>query len=1339
MNGTIYYLCPDDDAPTGGIRVIYQHVDALNAAGIPAAVLHATPGFRCTWFEHDTRIAHHAPGPDDVVAIPEIYGPDLATLFPGVRKVTFNQGGYSIFNGYGHDGWTTTAYHHPEVVASLAISDDTADYVRHAFPHLPVHRVRTRIDTELFKPAGLRRRRIAFMPRRNAQDAVQVLSILRARGALEGVEVLPLHGLGEAEVAAALAESLIFLSLGTQEGCPMPPKEAMASGCLTIGYDGRGGREFMRPDVAYPIEPGDVISFAQTVERVLAEHPGDPSPLSGRGRAAAELIREHYSEQRQRESVVAAWSAVLGLERRPLASIAILTLNGLAHTRACLESIERSTPEPHELVLVDNGSTDGTVEFLRDWVARHDNAKLVVNAENRGFAGGNNQALALAEGEHLVLLNNDTVVADGWLSRLVDAAAGGLSGPVSNYVVGRQLVPIDYTTLEEVPAWAARWAGAHMGRREPAARLVGFCLLFSRAVLDAVGGLDETFGAGNFEDDDYCLRARLAGFPLTIARDAFVHHTGSQTFLGQKIDYVAAMRRNQGVFEAKWGVPFEQALAAPPHRPELVHLPLPAAPALDDGSAAEEHGELRVERLLQRTRDALLADDLETLRASFAAPHGWTDEPHRAYQAVRHLAELVLTHGAEIQDDRWLALYEIAAEGLVAWLEREPSEPFLLNVAGVFLYELTEAEAAIALFESALRLDPEVGAEDNLAAARGLTARLHRPAAARIAERALRVAAAARPAEGLRLSLCMIVKDEEELLPGCLAAARGAVDELIVVDTGSTDRTVEIARSYGAQVVEFPWNGSFADARNVSLDAATGDWVMYLDADEHLAADAAPKLRALLGKTWREAFYLVETNYTGAEDAGTAVTHPAMRVFRNRPEYRFEGRIHEQKTRHMPTYLPERFETTDVALTHYGYLHSRVQAKDKSRRNLELLAAEPPSPFASFNLGSEYQLLGEWANAATHFDAAWEQLTREDDWSQVGFAPLLGLRGGRARRECGRLDDARVLLEQAIALWPEYTDLTFELALCARLQGDPAEAERLLERCLALGDAPPRYPATVGAGSFIAAAVLGELAEARGDDDTAERRYREALAAGPLFVAPILPLAGLLLRRGVPAERLAEQLPLDRPRAHVLAATAALEAGSAAAAEALLHGAEPGNAAARAARFEALVAQRRWADVLAEALPADTQIAAQYACLAAAVLGDLAALDRALGTPVDAGDRELYAAWRDALAGAVPAVVPAAALEPALVALEALLRVQEFEAFEALVGVYERIAVPLPERRDRLARLYLSQGFVDSAEDEWRRGEPDAAARIGLAQVAVAREPDSLAARRELELLATGS
>src|SRR5205823_2345512 len=110
-------------------------------------------------------------------------------------------------------------------------------------------------------------------------------------------------------------------------------------------------------------------------------------------------------------------------------------------------------------------------------------------------------------------------------------------------------------------------------------------------------------------------------------------------------------------------------------------------------------------------------------------------------------------------------------------------------------------------------------------------------ALAPLAVQAKRAAARARPATGLTLSLCMIVRDEEEMLPRCLDAIRDAVDEIVIVDTGSTDRTIEIARSYGAKVLEREWTGSFSDARNASFEAASGDWVIYLDADEVLVAD----------------------------------------------------------------------------------------------------------------------------------------------------------------------------------------------------------------------------------------------------------------------------------------------------------------------------------------------------------------------------------------------------------------------------------------------------------------------------------------------------------------------
>ena len=209
----------------------------------------------------------------------------------------------------------------------------------------------------------------------------------------------------------------------------------------------------------------------------------------------------------------------------------------------------------------------------------------------------------------------------------------------------------------------------------------------------------------------------------------------------------------------------------------------------------------------------------------------------------------------------------------------------------------------------------------------------------------------------------------------CLQAARDAVDEIVVVDTGSTDRTVEIAEGLGARVLHHEWDGDFSAARNVSFDAATGDWVMYLDADEVLVADDVQRLRALAGRTWREAFFLTEINHTGDLEDGTAITHDAMRLFRNRPEYRFEGRIHEQIAQCLPAYLPERQERTTVRVEHFGYLGAVRDTKDKSNRNLELLerqvAEGVDNPFLHFNLGSEYAATGDVIRALTHFERAW--------------------------------------------------------------------------------------------------------------------------------------------------------------------------------------------------------------------------------------------------------------------------------------------------------------------------------------------------------------------------------
>jgi tetratricopeptide (TPR) repeat protein len=682
-------------------------------------------------------------------------------------------------------------------------------------------------------------------------------------------------------------------------------------------------------------------------------------------------------------------------------------------------------------------------------------------------------------------------------------------------------------------------------------------------------------------------------------------------------------------------------------------------------------------------------------------------------------------------------------------LERRPAEPLLLNYLGVLLYELMELAGAEAAFKAARRLDPalpHVRANlDAVRARRGATAS-HRlaPELARrvkaLGARTRRLAQVARPAKGLTLSVCMIVKDEEEMLPGCLAPIRGVVDEIVIVDTGSSDRTVEIAESFGARVVHFPWNGSFADARNVSLEHATGDWVLQLDADEHINGEDAARLRDLLGRTWREAFHLVETHFTGGDDSAPSMTNTPIRLWRNRPEYRFEGRIHEQKTGNMPTYLPSRFETTTIRMLHFGYMRNVVAAKDKSRRNIELLeqeARENPSPFNAYNLGSEYLALADHGRARDELERAWTALQREGLLHEAGYVPLLVARLARACRESGDLAGAAAAIDKGLALLPDYTDLVLESALLARDGGEPGRAAALAERCLEMGDAPARYAASLGSGTYLPLNLLASLREAAGDVDAAEALHVRSLAEHPAYLAPILPLVGGRLRRGAAVADAIADVPADRPSAMLLIATALYEAGASADAEAWFRRVlerQPGNAAARIGLVEALLSQRRYADAVDEARrePADSPVAAQAAAaelFALAASGDgqgvLARLDAARAAGLPAHDAELLAAWAAVLLGApAPAYVAAAAAGTAVMALEALLRVQEIDAFAGLLPVFAAVGIDPRERAELLARMYMRRGFLESAADEWiavARHAPDARALLGLAQVAVAQ------------------
>jgi GT2 family glycosyltransferase/glycosyltransferase involved in cell wall biosynthesis/ribosomal protein S10 len=246
-------------------------------------------------------------------------------------------------------------------------------------------------------------------------------------------------------------------------------------------------------------------------------------------------------------------------DRTPSASVIVLCYNNLELTRACLDSLERSTRYLDcEIVVVDNASSDGTAEWLRAWAEDREDVVLVLNDENLGFSGGNNVGLAAARGEVLVLLNNDTYVTDGWLYGLIrhlrDDPELGLVGPVTNNIGNEAKVDLKYRSMEEMADAAWRYTSARFRQLLRVPTVAFFCVAMRREVYEEIGGLDEAFGVGFFEDDDYCRRIHAAGYEIAIAEDVFVHHHLSASF-----DALGAARKqelfekNKAVYEAKWG------------------------------------------------------------------------------------------------------------------------------------------------------------------------------------------------------------------------------------------------------------------------------------------------------------------------------------------------------------------------------------------------------------------------------------------------------------------------------------------------------------------------------------------------------------------------------------------------------------------------------------------------------------------------------------------------------------------------------------------------------------------------------------------------------------------
>jgi glycosyltransferase involved in cell wall biosynthesis/Tfp pilus assembly protein PilF len=213
------------------------------------------------------------------------------------------------------------------------------------------------------------------------------------------------------------------------------------------------------------------------------------------------------------------------------------------------------------------------------------------------------------------------------------------------------------------------------------------------------------------------------------------------------------------------------------------------------------------------------------------------------------------------------------------------------------------------------------------------------------------------------ISFCMIVKNEERFLEQCLRSIADVADEICIVDTGSTDRTVEIAQSFGAKISYDPWRNDFGWSRNKSLDMATRRWIFQIDADEELLPESADALASLAQAPAGQTGVWIRCNNAADDYAGTGtMSHALVRVFPNAPEIRFKGMIHEFVTID-DSRNGIKAVMSPIAIVHHGYLKEVVAERNKGQRNLEIVRAatlaEPEDPFHWFNLGMTAYIVGE--------------------------------------------------------------------------------------------------------------------------------------------------------------------------------------------------------------------------------------------------------------------------------------------------------------------------------------------------------------------------------------------
>ncbi len=363
------------------------------------------------------------------------------------------------------------------------------------------------------------------------------------------------------------------------------------------------------------------------------------------------------------------------------------------------------------------------------------------------------------------------------------------------------------------------------------------------------------------------------------------------------------------------------------------------------------------------------------------------------------------------------------------------------------------------------------------------------------------------------LSVCMIVKDEEDLLAKSLESVSDLADEIIVVDTGSTDNTVQIALQYGAKVYHHSWQGHFGKARNHAFTKATGEWIMILDADEFIPIEFKDRLKSLLIRGLVESIegvIIQIKNYYGNSVNYNYIFDSACRIFRNRPTYLFTSPIHEEMSQVILQKKPgAKIITTDLHIEHLGYLNNIIQKKEKNERNLTIILDElkqrPEDPFLNYACGTEYFQREKFQLALEYY-----LQIPVSEYAHLSFGADLIYKISVSYLLLAEYQSGHEYVIKGLEIFPDFQALWFIKGELDYMQDQLQSAKSAYQKCLQLKNNSVKYLQINGLSSFRSLWALGRVCEKEGNVEEAAVQYCLAYNSNPQYKRSIRSLLRLI-------------------------------------------------------------------------------------------------------------------------------------------------------------------------------------------------------------------------------------